>query len=160
MYAIRSYYVTSVSGAAQLLTSGQMIQLRGKELLDFGYYRVFGAIPVQLFVILVFVFIFFIIVKKTRLGIYIESYGDNANATRLAGVSTGVLLISVYMIGGLMCGVGGILETMRLSAADPNYTGLNMEMDAIAAVAIGGTPLSGGKIHVLGTVVGVRNNFV
>ena len=86
---------------------------------------------------------------------FIESYGDNFKATALAGVRTFPLLLLVYFVLGLVSGFGGVIETLRICAADPSNIGLDMEMDAIAAVAIGGTSMSGGKMSISGTVAGV-----
>ena len=100
--------------------------------------------------------------QKTRLGRYIYAIGGNENAARLSGININQVKIFVYSVAGMLAAVGGILVTSRLDSAQPN-AGISYELDAIAAVVIGGTSLSGGKGTIMGTVlgaiiIGVLNN--
>lgn len=148
-------FMTILRGIAQYLTDCSLVPLSDPFLKSLAYYRIGGVVPFQLIVVVVFVAAFTFFVKKTRYGMYIEAYGDSARATELVGVRTLPLLMMVYIILGVVSGFGGINETLRICAADPSNTGLELEMDAIAAVAIGGTSMTGGRMSVGGTVAGV-----
>jgi len=106
------------------------------------------------------VFIFFgmaalaaIILNKTILGRYAFAIGSNEEATRLSGVNTDFWKIAVYTLSGIFAGVAGVLIASRLNSAQPAL-GFGYELEAIAAVVIGGTSLKGGKGTILGTVIG------
>lgn len=95
------------------------------------------------------------IVARTVFGRHVIFVGSSRTAAFLAGMPVRGTLASVYAISGLLAGCAGILATARLGAADPNYIGAGSELDAIAAAVIGGTPLVGGRISILGSVAGV-----
>ncbi|CJC54036.1 ribose transport system permease RbsC [Streptococcus pneumoniae] len=106
------------------------------------------------------VFIFFgmaifasLILNKTIIGRYTFALGSNEEATRLSGVNVDKWKIIIYMIAGVFTGVAGIIMASRLNSAQPAL-GAGYELEAIAAVVIGGTSLSGGKGTILGTVIG------
>jgi ribose transport system permease protein len=103
-----------------------------------------------------------IITKKIKLGRYIFAIGGNENAAKLSGIPIDRVKITVYAIAGALAAVGGIIVTARLDSAQPN-AGTSYELDAIAAVVIGGTSLNGGRGSIWGTVlgaviIGVLNN--
>jgi len=103
-----------------------------------------------------------LLTRKTRLGRYIYAIGGNENAAKLSGINIKRVKIAVYTLAGALAAVGGIIVTSRLDSAQPN-AGASYELDAIAAVVIGGTSLSGGKGSIMGTVlgaiiIGVLNN--
>lgn len=81
--------------------------------------------------------------------------GDNATAARYAGVPIGKITLVVYAFAGLTCGLSAFLNASRLNSISSSSTGLMYELDAIAAVVIGGTVMTGGRGSILGTVVGV-----
>jgi ribose/xylose/arabinose/galactoside ABC-type transport system permease subunit len=81
--------------------------------------------------------------------------GGNRRAASLAGLPVNRVLVGVYAICGVLAAIAGVLATSRLAASDPADMGLLMELSAITAVVVGGTPLTGGKVRVLGTVMGV-----
>jgi ribose transport system permease protein len=95
------------------------------------------------------------LVRRTTFGRYAVFVGESRTAAFLAGVPVRRTLLLVYALSGMLAGAAGVLASARLGAADPNYIGVGLELDAIAAVVIGGTPLSGGRISVLGSVFGV-----
>jgi ribose transport system permease protein len=100
--------------------------------------------------------------SRTRWGTYIYAVGGNAEAARLAGISLAGMQILVYVVGGAMAGLAGLVLAARLSSAQPN-TGVGFELDAIAAVVLGGTSLMGGEGTIWGTtvgafIIGVLNN--
>lgn len=95
----------------------------------------------------------YFILNKTVLGRYTFALGSNEEATRLSGVNTDFWKIAVYTLGGTFAGLGGVLIASRLNSAQPAL-GAGYELDAIAAVVIGGTSLSGGEGTILGTIIG------
>lgn len=94
-----------------------------------------------------------IILGKTLLGRYTFAIGSNHEATRLSGINTKAWLIGIHTLTGVFCGIAGILMAARLNSAQPAL-GQGYELDAIAAVVIGGTSLSGGKGSISGTIIG------
>jgi ribose transport system permease protein len=94
-----------------------------------------------------------LILSRTILGRYTYALGSNEEATRLSGVNVASWKTAVYALGGLFSGVGGVLMAARLNSAQPAL-GAGYELDAIAAVVIGGTSLSGGEGSILGTIIG------
>ncbi len=94
-----------------------------------------------------------IILNRTILGRYVFALGSNEEAARLSGMNVDFWKIVTYALSGLICGVAGLLVSSRLNSAQPAL-GLGYELDAIAAVVIGGTSLSGGRGTILGTIIG------
>ena len=94
-----------------------------------------------------------IILTRTLLGRYIFALGSNEEAARLSGVNVDFWKIVTYAMSGFICGIAGLLISSRLNSAQPAL-GLGYELDAIAAVVIGGTSLSGGRGTILGTIIG------
>jgi ribose transport system permease protein len=90
---------------------------------------------------------------QTRFGRYVYAIGGNENVTRLSGVNVTLIKIAVYAVSGLLSALAGIILTARLESAQPN-AGLGYELDAIAAVVVGGTSLAGGIGTMTGTVIG------
>jgi ribose/xylose/arabinose/galactoside ABC-type transport system permease subunit len=94
------------------------------------------------------------VVRRTTFGRQLLAVGDSRPAARLAGLPVRRVLIVVYACSGALAAVAGILATARLTASDPTSLGNLMELSAITAVVVGGTPLSGGRIRIGGTVAG------
>src|SRR5699024_7541635 len=94
------------------------------------------------------------LVRRTTFGRSMEAVGGNRRAATLAGLPVKRILIATYVACGVLAALAGILVAARSQASDPRMLGLLMELNAIAAVVIGGTPLTGGKIRVLGTLAG------
>ncbi|SPW35262.1 Ribose transport system permease protein rbsC [Cronobacter sakazakii] len=93
------------------------------------------------------------VLHHTRLGRYIYALGGNEAATRLSGISVNKIKIIVYSLSGLLASLAGVIEVARLSSAQP-LAGAGYELDAIAAVVLGGTSLAGGKGRIVGTLIG------
>jgi len=144
-----------IRGIAQLITDGRVVGFIHTEFTQIGYYRIGGIVPIQLVIVAVAIVVVYFLLKKMTFGRYVEAIGDNRKAAQLAGINIHVTLIWVYVIAALMAGFAGIMETARLSAADANNMGMLIELDAIAAVAIGGTILTGGRAYLWGTIAGV-----
>lgn len=110
-------------------------------------------IPNGVFVMFIVAILASIILNRTLFGRYIFALGSNEEAARLSGVNVDFWKILTYALSGAICGVAGLLISSRLNSAQPAL-GLGYELDAIAAVVIGGTSLSGGRGTVLGTIIG------
>ncbi|MDR2433230.1 MAG: ABC transporter permease [Treponema sp.] len=141
-------------GIAQLFNDGVVISFYGDTYSAIGLYRIAGIIPVQVVIIAVTAIIALFILKRTTFGCYIQAVGDNIQASHLAGINTVGVLISVYIISALLAGLAASFETMRMLSADPNNIGKAIELDCIAAVAVGGASMSGGRAKIIGTITG------
>ena len=111
------------------------------------------AIPNAVLILFGAAIVAHLILSRTILGRYTYALGSNEEATRLSGVNVASWKTAVYTLGGLFSGVGGVLMAARLNSAQPAL-GAGYELDAIAAVVIGGTSLSGGEGSILGTIIG------
>jgi ribose/xylose/arabinose/galactoside ABC-type transport system permease subunit len=141
-------------GIAQVMSEGgQLISFNNPAFERLGRGHI-GPVPVQVVVMLVFVLAAGVLMRFTVLGRYILAVGGNEAAARLAGVNVGATKTAVYALSGLLAGLAGLIETARLGASDASKVGLNIELDAIAAVVVGGTTLTGGAASITGTFVG------
>lgn len=113
----------------------------------------FLEIPMPIIWMLISFAILYVILKHTTFGRHVYALGSNEEATRLSGIHTGKVKIFVYSISGLLAALSGIILTSRLNSAQPT-AGTSYELDAIAAVVLGGTSLSGGKGWIVGTLIG------
>ncbi|NBJ10026.1 ABC transporter permease [Microvirga arsenatis] len=140
-------------GIAQVFTNGnlQVFNLPSFQFIGLG--RAFG-IPFQAILMIVIVAAAAWMLRRTVFGRQILAVGGNEKAARLAGIPVASVKQRVYLISGLLSGIAGLIVIARNSAADANLVGLGMELDAIAAVAVGGTLLTGGRATVIGTLVG------
>jgi ribose transport system permease protein len=111
------------------------------------------GIPVPVLIALVVVLLTSFMVNKTKLGRYIYAIGGNETAARLSGIRIEKVKTIVYAIGATLAALGGLIVTARLDSAQPN-AGTSYELDAIAAVVIGGSSLNGGRGTIWGTVIG------
>ncbi len=153
--------LTIARGLTMLWTNGYPIHNVGKGFENIGTGWFIGVpIPVwiSLFVVLNAVFV----TNKTPFGRYVYAIGGNENAAKLSGINIPKVKTIVYSIAGGLAALGGLMITARLDSAQPN-AGTGYELDAIAAVVIGGTSLSGGRGTIWGTVlgaiiIGVLNN--
>jgi ribose transport system permease protein len=113
----------------------------------------FGPIPVAVIFAVFLYFCAWFVLSRTKLGTYVYAIGGNETASRLSGINIDRIKIIVYSISGFLCAIAGILVAGRINAASPN-TGNGYELDAIAAVVIGGTSFSGGQGLIWGTLIG------
>ena len=146
--------VAAGRGIAQLITDGQITYIRVKSYQVFGSYVGKFPIPMPVVIAIIVVIIAYVILKKTALGLYIESVGINGTASRLVGLNSTMIKFLTYLICGVLAGVAGFVASSRIYSADANNIGLNLEMDAILAVALGGNALGGGKFSLMGSVIG------
>jgi galactofuranose transport system permease protein len=140
-------------GFAQVLVNGQLQTISDPGFLALWRTTVFG-VPMPVVIAAVVAILVGLLVRRTTFGRYVLAVGGNRTASYLSGHPVRIVLMSVYAISGLLAGLAGTLATSRLAAGDPATIGLLIELDAIAAVVIGGTPLSGGRMNVGGTVAG------
>ena len=145
--------MTALRGAAYLLADGTSVlntEIPSFEWMGNGS---FLAIPWLIWLAALVVIMTWFILRKTTLGLHIYAVGGNIQAARLTGIKVGLVLMFVYTISGLFAGLGGAMSASRLYAANGNW-GTGYELDAIAAVVLGGTSLMGGVGSVWGTVIG------
>ena len=146
---------TAGRGIAQLVTQGQITYVRVDSYKVFGGYIGKIPVPTPIFLaIIAAVIVAYLVLNKTALGMYIESVGINSHASRLIGLNSTRIKFLTYVICGALAGLAGIVASSRIYSADANNIGLNLEMDAILAVALGGNILSGGKFSLMGSVIG------
>ncbi|MFD4639942.1 ABC transporter permease [Lentzea sp. NPDC058436] len=141
-------------GLALVIANGQLVQLQDPTFLSLGTDDVLG-IPISVLIAGVLALVIAGITNRTTFGRQLVAIGGNRKAATLAGLPVNRVLIGVYAITGVLAAIAGVLATSRLAASDPADMGLLMELSAITAVVVGGTPLTGGKVRVLGTVFGV-----
>lgn len=139
-------------GATMVITEGRPVTGLGDAFafLGTGY---LGPIPFPVFLWMVLFILGWFILSRTRLGEYIYAVGGNEEAAYLSGIFVDRVKTFAYISSGFLSALAGIIITSRLDSAQP-VAGQGMEMDAIAAVILGGTSLSGGKGHLYGTVIG------
>lgn len=140
-------------GIAQLLSGGELKAISNDTFQWLGLGRPFG-VPVQVYVALIVAMVAWFVMRTTAYGRYVVSVGGNETAARLAGVSVGRVKLIAYVVSATLAGLVGLIAVSVSSASDANNTGLGMELDAIAAVAVAGTSLYGGRVTIPGTVVG------
>ncbi|MGN6548745.1 MAG: ABC transporter permease [Pararhizobium sp.] len=140
-------------GIAQVMTNGNLQTFRVPEFQWIGLARPFG-IPAQVVVMAVIVVVAAWALRRTAFGRRILAVGGNEKAAELSGIGVSRIKLAVYAISGLCAGVAGLIVIAINSSSDANLVGLNMELDAIAAVAVGGTLLAGGRATIVGTLLG------
>lgn len=145
---------TAGRGIAQLITKGQITYIRVDSYKVLGGYIGKNPIPTPIFIAIIVVCIVYCVLKFTALGLYIESVGINGNASYLFGLNSTLIKFITYIICGFLAGIAGVVASSRIYSADANNIGLNLEMDAILAVALGGNVLGGGRFSLMGSVIG------
>ena len=144
-------------GLALQLTGGGLVELfaPGLNTLGNGSFKVGVAVPYLFLVAVVIAAVMAVIARRTTFGFRILAIGGNQRASRLSGLPVKRTTILVYALSGLLAAIAGVILSARSAAADPSSAGLQMELVAITAVVVGGTPLIGGRIRVMATLVGV-----
>lgn len=140
-------------GVAQVINEGKIVLVADETFKSLGQENVL-RVPVQVIVMFVVVAAAIFLMRATAFGRYVIAIGGNEAAARLAGIKVHRTKITVYALSGLLAGVAGMLETARQGASDAPNIGLNIELDAIAATVVGGTPLTGGRATIVGTLIG------
>jgi len=156
--------MTIFRGATLVYTNGNPIT---KGLSDTFLFQFLGqgyivGIPFPVIIMFIVFIVLYVLLHKTAFGKSVYAIGGNEKASYISGVKLNKVKIIIYSISGIMASISGLIITSRLSSAQPT-AGASYEMDAIAAVVLGGTSLSGGKGRILGTligalIIGVLNN--
>lgn len=140
-------------GIAQLITNGQIMTIYYTPYFFFGNGFILG-LPVSIYIVAVVFLFAWVLVRKTSIGLFIESVGINAKSTYYSGISEKNIKLFVYTFCGFCSAIAGLILSSYLHSADGNNNGLNYELDAILAVVIGGTLMTGGRFSLLASVIG------
>jgi ribose/xylose/arabinose/galactoside ABC-type transport system permease subunit len=145
--------MTAGRGLAQLITDQNIITVHSQpyKLIGGGYWL---GLPFSIILASAIFLLTALLTRRTALGVLLESVGVNPEASRLAGVRSRSITWTAYIMCALFAGLAGLMITSNATVADPNGTGLFLEIDAILAVVIGGTSLAGGRFSLSGTLVG------
>lgn len=147
--------MTGYRGLTMILSGGKPISRLGNNLLlnHIGKGSFLG-IPIPVWILIIFFAIFLFVLKKTVLGRQIYATGSNAKAAELAGININNIKLIVYAVSGFMASLSGLILVSRLGSAQPTL-GSGYELDAIAAVALGGTSMTGGRGKITGSLIGI-----
>jgi len=140
-------------GIAQLLTGGQIITVYYAPFFFLGNGFLFG-LPFAVFIAAAVWGLLHLLMTRTALGLFIQAIGINPAASRLAGLPERLITVCVYVFCGFAAGVAGLVISSNVKSADGNNAGMLMELDAILAVTLGGTLLTGGRFSLAGSVLG------
>jgi galactofuranose transport system permease protein len=140
-------------GIAQVVTDGSLQAFTNPAFQWIALGKVAG-VPFQILLMLALVAIFTWIVRKTLFGKYLLVTGGNEDAAYLAGIPTARVKMAAYIACAALAGLAGLISISVNSSSDANVVGLGVELDAIAAVAVGGTALTGGRAYITGTLIG------
>lgn len=140
-------------GIAQLITNGQIITVYYAPYFAIGNGYLLG-LPIPFFIAAAVFLALLWMVRRTALGLFIEAVGINPSAAHLAGLPARRITFWAYAFCGLCAGVAGLIVSSTVKSADGNNAGLLLELDAILAVTLGGTALTGGRFSLAGSVIG------
>jgi galactofuranose transport system permease protein len=140
-------------GIAQLITNGQIMTIYYTPYFYFGNGFILG-LPVSIYIVAIVFLIAWVLVRKTAIGLFIESVGINAKSTYYSGISEKNIKLFAYTFCGFCAAIAGLILSSYVHSADGNNNGLNYELDAILAVVIGGTLMTGGRFSLFASVIG------
>ncbi len=140
-------------GIAQLITNGQIMTIYYTPYFWFGNGYILG-LPVSIFIVALILILGWILVRKTSIGLFIESVGVNAKSAYYTGISEKNVKLIAYMFCGFCGAIAGLILSSYVHSADGNNNGLNYELDAILAVVMGGTLMTGGRFNLFASVIG------
>ncbi|MEV8504211.1 ABC transporter permease [Actinoplanes sp. NPDC051475] len=140
-------------GLALVISKGQLKDVRNEDFIFLGSGDFLG-IPMLVWIAALLVVVVAFVVRRTVFGRRLLAIGGNRPATELAGIPVKRVLITVYIICGVLASVAGVLAVSRIQSSDASSVGLLIELSAITAVVVGGTPLTGGQVRIVGTVAG------
>jgi ribose/xylose/arabinose/galactoside ABC-type transport system permease subunit len=140
-------------GVAQLLTGGQIITVYYAPFFFLGNGFLLG-LPFAVFIAAAVWGVLHLLMTRSALGLFIQTIGINPAAARLAGLRERLITVCVYVFCGFAAGVAGLVVSSNVKSADGNNAGMLMELDAILAVTLGGTALTGGRFSLAGSVLG------
>ncbi len=140
-------------GIAQLITNGQIMTIYFTPYFWFGNGFILG-IPVSVFIVALVFGLMWLGVRKTPFGLFVESVGVNSKSSYYSGISEKNVKLLVYVLSGFCAAIAGLILSSTVHSADGNNNGLNYELDAILAVVIGGTMMSGGRFSLAASILG------
>ena len=140
-------------GVSMMVSEGRQVQIKSEFLLTLGSGRILKFIPVSFLVFLLAVVLMYIIMNKTKLGIYTYAMGGNEDAVEYSGINKNFYKILVYTVAGFLYGLAAIITCCQVTVITSNISG-DFLLDGIAAAVVGGTSLLGGKGTVFGVVIG------
>jgi galactofuranose transport system permease protein len=140
-------------GIAQLIERGQIMTVYYTPYFWFGNGFILG-LPVSLYIVAIVYLLAWLLVRKTSIGLFIESVGLNSKSTYYSGISEKNIKLFAYTFCGFCGAIAGLILGSYIHAVDANNIGLNYELDAIFAVVIGGTLMSGGRFSLLASIIG------
>jgi ribose/xylose/arabinose/galactoside ABC-type transport system permease subunit len=140
-------------GIAQLITNSQRIQIFYKPFSYIG--NGWLLLPFSLYLVAILYAVSWLVTRRTSIGLFIESVGVNARSSLFSGIDEKKIKLFAYAFCGFCAGIAGMIDTSNISTSDATQLGLNLELDAILAVVIGGTLLgSGGRFSLLASIIG------
>ncbi len=140
-------------GIAQLVSDGQILTIYHEPFAFLGKGFLFG-LPFSLFVVAAVFLALKLLLERSALGLFVRAIGHNPLAAHVAGVRAGAITLALYVFCGFSAGLAGLLVASNVASADANNAGQLFELDAILAVALGGTALAGGRFSLAGSLVG------
>ena len=143
---------TAARAIGLLVCNNLIVYVRNDAFAMFGGY--IGPIPTPIIIAAICIAVITVVLKKSAMGMYIQSVGINRRASRIAGLNSQKIIFLCYVLCGLCAGIAGVVASSRITSADTNNIGLNFELDAILAVALGGNSLAGGKFNLAGSIIG------
>ena len=143
---------TAARAIGLLVCNNLIVYVRNDSFAMFGGY--IGPIPTPIIIAAICIAVITVVLKKSAMGMYIQSVGINRRASRIAGLNSQKIIFLCYVLCGLCAGIAGVVASSRITSADTNNIGLNFELDAILAVALGGNSLAGGRFNLAGSIIG------
>jgi galactofuranose transport system permease protein len=140
-------------GIAMLLTDGQIITFTNPQFSAVGSGASL-ALPNPIWISLFVALVVGVLTRRTAFGLFVEAVGDNPRAADGVGIDSRTVKLAIYAISGVCAGVAGLIAAADIKAADANNAGLYLELDALLAVAIGGTSMAGGRFSLVGSLLG------
>ncbi|ACD23896.1 ribose ABC transporter permease [Clostridium botulinum] len=144
--------MTIFRGLTLVFTNGTPISKLPETFVKIGNGKI-GFMPIPVIITIVIAIVAIYLLNKTRFGRYLYALGGNEDSARLSGINTDKIKTLAYVISGFASAIAGVIITSRIASASPN-AGTGFELDAIAAVVIGGTSLAGGEGKISGTIIG------
>ncbi len=143
---------TAARAIGLLVCNNLIVYVRNDAFAVFGGY--IGPVPTPIIIAAICIAVITVVLKKSAMGMYIQSVGINRKASRIAGLNSQKIIFLCYVLCGLCAGIAGLVASSRITSADTNNIGLNYELDAILAVALGGNSLAGGRFNLAGSIIG------
>ena len=140
-------------GIAQLIAGVPILNFANNDLKWFSAGQFLG-LPISVWIVILVFLLVWTLTRRTALGLMIEAIGDSPSAARMVGLPVRLVVTLTYVVVALCAALAGLVDAAGVTAADTYNTGLYLELDAILAVVIGGTLLTGGRFYLMGSVLG------